>query len=69
MKVTILTQSSLQIECNPYQIPMTFFTELAQKKFTIWMEKEKTPSSQSYLEKEKQLQLSTFLTSNYPTKL
>ena len=22
------TQGSLQIQCNPYQIPLTFFTEL-----------------------------------------
>ena len=30
------TQSNLQIQCNPYQIPMTFFTELEQtiQKFT-----------------------------------
>ena len=25
------TQSNLQIQCNPYQITMTFFTELEQK--------------------------------------
>ena len=33
------------------------------------MGKEKTPNSQSNLEKEKQLQVSTFLTSKYTTKL
>ena len=25
------TQSNLQIQCNPYQLPMTFFTEIEQK--------------------------------------
>ena len=25
------TQSNLQIQCNPYQLPMAFFTELEQK--------------------------------------
>ena len=25
------TQNNLQIQCNPYQLPMTFFTELEQK--------------------------------------
>ena len=25
------TQSNRQIQCNPYQIPMAFFTELEQK--------------------------------------
>ena len=26
-----ITQSNLQIQCNPYQLPMAFFTELEQK--------------------------------------
>ena len=25
------TQSNLKIQCNPYQLPMAFFTELEQK--------------------------------------
>ena len=25
------TQSNLQIQCNPYQLPLAFFTELEQK--------------------------------------
>ena len=40
---------SLQIQCDPYQ--MAFFTELEQKNFTICIETQKTPSSQSNLEK------------------
>ena len=40
---------------------MAFFTELKQKIFAICMEILKTPNSQSSVEKEKQLEESTFL--------
>ena len=43
---------NLQIQCNPYKLPMTFFTELEQKNFTIHMETQKIPNSQSSLKKE-----------------
>ena len=46
------TQSNLQIQCIPVKVPMAFFTELEQKNFTIHMETQKTPNSQSSLEKE-----------------
>ena len=36
----------------PIKLPMTFFTELDKKNFTIHMETQKTPNSQSSLEKE-----------------
>ena len=36
----------------PIKLPMAFFTELEQKNFTIHMETQKTPNSQSSLEKE-----------------
>ena len=45
-------KGNLQIQCDPYQIPMIFFTELEQNNFTIHMETQKTPNSQSSLEKE-----------------
>ena len=49
------TQSNLQIQCIPIKIPMAFFTELEQKKnLTICMETQKTLSSQSNINKEKQ---------------
>ena len=44
------TQSNLQIQCNPCQITMAFFTELEQKNLKICMETQKTPNSQSSLE-------------------
>ena len=36
----------------PIKLPMAFLTELEQKNFTIHMETQKTPNSQSSLEKE-----------------
>ena len=47
------TQSNLQIQCNPYQTTNGIFRRTRTKNFTICMETQKTPNSQSYLEKEK----------------
>ena len=47
------TQSNLQIQCNPYQITNDIFHRTRTKMFTICMETQKTPNSQSNLEKEK----------------
>ena len=46
------TKCNLQIQCDAYQLPKVFFTELEQKNFTIRMETQKTLNSQSSLEKE-----------------
>ena len=46
------TKSSLQIQCNPYQIANGIFHRTRTKNFTIHMETQKTPNSQSTLEKE-----------------
>ena len=48
------TQSNLQIQCNPYQTTNGIFHRTRTKNFTICMETQKTPNSQSNLEKEKQ---------------
>ena len=48
------TQSNLQIQYNPYQITKGIFHRIRTKNFTTCMETQKTPSSQSNLEKEKQ---------------
>ena len=37
------TQSNLQIQCNPYQITKGIFHRTGMKKFTIFMETQKTP--------------------------
>ena len=64
------TPSNLQIQCNPYQTTNGIFHRTRTKNFTICMETQKTPNSQSNLEKEKwELEESGFLTSDYTTKL
>ena len=47
------TKCNLQIQCNPYQITNGVFHKTRTKNFTIHMETQKTPNSQSSLEKEK----------------
>ena len=47
------TQSNLQIQCNPYQTTNSIFQRTGTKNFMICMETQKTPNSQSNLEKEK----------------
>ena len=47
------TQSIPQIQCNPYQTTTGTFHRTRTKSFTICMETQKTPNSQSNLEKEK----------------
>ena len=48
------TQSNLQIQCNPYQITNGIHHKIRKNNFTVCMETQKTPKSQSNLEKEKQ---------------
>ena len=47
------TQSNIQIQCNPYQITKDIFHRTRTKKLKSRMESEKTPNSQSNLEREK----------------
>ena len=44
---------NLQIQCDPYQITNGIFHRTRIKNFTIHMETQKTPNSQSSLEKER----------------
>ena len=46
------TQSNLQILCNPYQTTTGIFHRTRTKNFTICMETQKTPNSQSDTKKE-----------------
>ena len=63
------TLSNLQIQFNPYQNTSGYFSQ--NKKFQfVWKHKRQFVFCQSNLEKEKmELEESTFLTSNYTTKL
>ena len=47
------TQSNLQIQFTPYQITNGIFHRTRIRNFTICMETQKTPNSQSNLKKEK----------------
>ena len=48
------TQSNLQIQHTPYEITNGIFHKIRMKNFTICMETQKTPNSQSNPEEEKQ---------------
>ena len=47
-----ITKCNLQIQCDPYQITNGIFHRTRTRNFTIPMETQKTPNSQSSLEKE-----------------
>ena len=71
VKMTILPKAIYRFNAIPIKLPIAFFMELEQKNLKICMETQKTPKSQSNLEKKKKMELeeSDPLTSDYTTKL
>ena len=63
------TQGNLQIQYYLYQITYGICHRTRAKNFTMCIETQKILNSQSNLEEEKQLEESTCLASDYPTKL
>ena len=60
---------NLQIQCDPYQITYGIFHKVEQKiSHFIWKHKRPTQTKQSW-ERRMELEESSFLTSDYPTKL
>ena len=63
-----ITQGTLQIQCNPYQITTGIFRRTKTKYFKICLETQKILNSQNNPEKEKvELEESDSLTSSYAT--
>ena len=52
VNIEYTTQSSLWIQCNPYQARNGIFHRTRTNNFTVCMEIQKTSNSQSNLEKE-----------------
>ena len=64
------TKCNLESQWDPYQITGGIFHRTRTKKFTIHMETQKTLNSQSQpWERRMEMEESTFLTSDYTTKL
>ena len=64
-----ITKCNLQIQHDPYQITNDVFLSISSRDFTICIETQKTPNSQSSLEKEEWCWRNQLCSPDYTTKL
>ena len=69
VKITILPNAIYRFYVIPIKLPMAFFHRTRIINFTVLMETQKTPNSQSYEKRRMELEESTFLLSVYTTKV
>ena len=63
------SKHNLQVQCNPYQITKVFFTELEEKNHSLYRNTKDPEQPKQFWERRMELEESTFLTSDYTTKL
>ena len=68
-QITLLPKAIYRCNAIPIKLPMVVLTELGQTTLTIFLETQQDLQSKSNLEKENELEESTFLNSDYSTKL